>query len=138
MTLLFVLLVILSLVAAFFNKVCGVDFEVSVWISMAIMAGAFVAFICWCFFFHRAKVIERAQNIAKIRRVRIGDEYNREWEERNKKFCRQRDREIDQEVERKFSLLHRDEDSNDTAPNYHVVAYWPEGHHHHDGSSDTG
>lgn len=107
MTLLIVVLIIASLMGAFINKVFGVDFDTSVWISLAMMAGAMIVYICWCFFSHRGKVIERAQNIAKIRDRRIEEEHLRNMMFLNDEYYDKYDREMDRKIDLEYDPIYQ-------------------------------
>ena len=101
---LILILIALGLLVALFEYLFGLSQDASAAIAASILGAGFLIFIWFCCFSRRGRVIARARSIARIRCRRLMIEYHEEWEERNKKFCQQRDKEISRDVERGYSL----------------------------------
>lgn len=100
---LILILIAWGLLVALFEYLFGLSQDASAAIAASILGAGFLIFIWFCCFSRRGRVIARARNIARIRCRRLMIEYHEEWEERNKKFCQQRDKEISRDVDRGMS-----------------------------------
>ncbi|MBD5350709.1 MAG: hypothetical protein HDR89_07515 [Bacteroides sp.] len=92
------------LLTTLFETLFGLPDDLSAIISGSILGALTIVWILVRPLLRRGRDRDGVQRVIRIHNGRIIEEYNEEWEERNRKFCSRRDKEISREVERGYSL----------------------------------